>query len=317
MNTKIFFFGLIFGMISIGGTTAYADHSQAEVSIMTGSEIQGCDEHDMCLSSSMVTLDVGGEVIWTNHGVSKITITSGTASDGPDGTFDSGLLATGESFSFTFEEHGEFTYFSQIQPWIVGTITVQKVHGDEHSDMGTDHESEMKHDSETDHESEMKHDSETDHESEMKHDDKEMHMPEGDVSATGMLSDGTVIKLWASVPTKDEMMEIMMEFEDAKHVNHDLLVTQNGEEVLHDTGAHHMSGFGTHTTAPLHSSDPVDVVVTFQGYGMNDDKTGPIGEQVKFANVIPEFGTIAMMVLAVAIISIVAVTAKSRVIPRF
>ena len=305
MKTKIFLFGLIFGMISIGGTTAYADHSQAEVSIMTGSEIQGCEEHDECLSPSMVTLDVGGEVIWTNHGVSKITITSGTASDGPDGTFDSGLLATGESFSFTFEEHGEFTYFSQIQPWIVGTITVQKVHGDEHSDMGTDHESEMKHDSETDHESEMK------------HDDKEMHMPEGDVSATGMLSDGTVIKLWASVPTKDEMMEIMMEFEDAKHVNHDLLVTQNGEEVLHDTGAHHMSGFGTHTTAPLHSSDPVDVVVTFQGYGMNDDKTGPIGEQVKFANVIPEFGTIAMMVLAVAIISIIAVTAKSRIVPRF
>ena len=305
MNTNIFLFGLIFGMISIGGTTAYADHPKSEVSIMDGSEIQGCEEHDECLSPSMVTLDVGGEVIWTNHGVSKITITSGTASDGPDGTFDSGLLATGESFSFTFEEHGEFTYFSQIQPWIVGTITVQKVHGDEHSDMGTDHESEMKHDSETDHESEMK------------HDDKEMHMPEGDVSATGMLSDGTVIKLWASVPTKDEMMEIMMEFEDAKHVNHDLLVTQNGEEVLHDTGAHHMSGFGTHTTAPLHSSDPVDVVVTFQGYGMNDDKTGPIGEQVKFANVIPEFGTIAMMVLAVAIISIVAVTAKSRVIPRF
>ena len=305
MNTNIFLFGLIFGMISIGGTTAYADHPKSEVSIMDGSEIQGCEEHDECLSPSMVTLDVGGEVIWTNHGVSKITITSGTASDGPDGTFDSGLLATGESFSFTFEEHGEFTYFSQIQPWIVGTITVQKVHGDEHSDMGTDHESEMKHDSETDHESEMK------------HDDKEMHMPEGDVSATGMLSDGTVIKLWASVPTKDEMMEIMMEFEDAKHVNHDLLVTQNGEEVLHDTGAHHMSGFGTHTTAPLHSSDPVDVVVTFQGYGMNDDKTGPIGEQVKFANVIPEFGTIAMMVLSVAIISIVAVTAKSRVIPRF
>ncbi len=33
--------------------------------------------------------------------------------------------------------------------------------------------------------------------------------------------------------------------------------------------------------------------------------------------VVPEFGTIAMLILAVAIISIVAVTAKSRVIPRF
>jgi predicted secreted protein with PEFG-CTERM motif len=33
--------------------------------------------------------------------------------------------------------------------------------------------------------------------------------------------------------------------------------------------------------------------------------------------VIPEFGTIAMMILVVAIISIVAVTTKSRVITRF
>ncbi|MDH3361369.1 MAG: PEFG-CTERM sorting domain-containing protein, partial [Nitrosopumilus sp.] len=48
-----------------------------------------------------------------------------------------------------------------------------------------------------------------------------------------------------------------------------------------------------------------------------DPKTGPIGEKVVFSNVVPEFGTIAMMILAVAIISIVAVTAKSRVIPKF
>ncbi|HJJ22057.1 MAG TPA: PEFG-CTERM sorting domain-containing protein, partial [Nitrosopumilus sp.] len=42
----------------------------------------------------------------------------------------------------------------------------------------------------------------------------------------------------------------------------------------------------------------------------------PVGS-VATAQVVPEFGTIAMMVLAVAIISIVAVTAKSRVVPRF
>jgi predicted secreted protein with PEFG-CTERM motif len=33
--------------------------------------------------------------------------------------------------------------------------------------------------------------------------------------------------------------------------------------------------------------------------------------------VVPEFGTIAMMGLAVEIINIVAVTAKDRIIPRF
>ena len=33
-------------------------------------------------------------------------------------------------------------------------------------------------------------------------------------------------------------MEITMKI-DGEHVNHDIMVTQNGEEVLHDTGAHH------------------------------------------------------------------------------
>ena len=84
---------------------------------------------------------------------------------------------------------------------------------------------------------------------------------------------------------------------------------------FYDEGAHHHEGTGMHTTAPLDSSDPVDITITFQGYGI-DEKTGPIGEEVVFTNVVPEFGTIAM-ILAVAIISIVAVTAKSRVVPRF
>ena len=144
----------------------------------------------------------------------------------------------------------------------------------------------------------------------------EVHM-EGTATATGMLSDGTTVSIWTSTPTAGEAMEISIEFEDAEHVNHDMMVTQGGEEVLNDEAAHHHDGKGVHTTAPLSSSDPVDITITFQGYGVDDPKTGPIGEEVVFSNVVPEFGTIAMMILAVAIISIVAVTAKSRVVPRF
>ncbi|MDH5554730.1 MAG: PEFG-CTERM sorting domain-containing protein, partial [Nitrosopumilus sp.] len=136
-------------------------------------------------------------------------------------------------------------------------------------------------------------------------------------SATGMLSDGTKVSVWTSMPTAGEAMEISIEFEDAEHVNHDIMVTQKGKEVLNDKGAHHHDGMGMHKTAPLSSADPVNITVTFQGYGVNDPKTGPIGEKVVFSNVVPEFGTIAMMILAVAIISIVAVTAKSKVIPKF
>jgi len=169
-----------------------------------------------------------------------------------------------------------------VHPWMSGLVTVQAAGGDEHED-------------------EMM--------------DGEVHM-EGAASATGMLSDGTKVSVWATEPMAGERMQISIEFENSEHVNHDIMVTQKGKEVLNDKGAHHHDGLGMHETAPLGSSDPVDITVTFQGYGVDDPKTGPIGEVVKFSKVVPEFGTIAMMILAVSIISIVAVTAKTRVIPR-
>ena len=102
------------------------------------------------------------------------------------------------------------------------------------------------------------------------------------------------------------------------HVNYDIVVTQNGVEVLNDEGVHDHDGKLAHMTTPLASADPLEITVTFNGYGIpgSESFTGPVGEEVAFMNVVPEFGTIAMMVLAVAIIGIVAVTAKSRVVPR-
>ncbi len=105
-----------------------------------------------------------------------------------------------------------------------------------------------------------------------------------------------------------------------EHVNYDITATQNGEVVLNDMGVHDHDGVMNHMTSALSeaASDdaPVEVEVMFNGFGIDPPFTGPIG-QVSEKQVVPEFGTIAMMVLAVAIISIIAVTAKSRVIPRF
>ncbi len=288
MKSKTVLLAIMTVIISTASVDAFADHGQVEVSIAPGSGTPGCETTNECYIPHEITIDVGGEVIWTNDGTSNTTVTSGNPGDGPDGVFDSGLVGPGESFSFKFEEHGEYHYFSMIHPWMSGVIIVQEEHGDEHGD-----------------------------EMQMDEHDEEMMMPEGDATATGMLSDGTMVSIWTSEPTAGEAMEISIEFADREHVNHDMLVTQNGEEVLHDEGAHHHKGTGVHTTAPLSSSDSVDITITFQGYGVDDPKTGPIGEQVVFSNVVPEFGTIAMMILAVAIISILAVTAKSRVVPRF
>ena len=275
-------FFVLFAIAGMVSSPAFADHTTASVSIPQGTSVPGCEKTNECFIPYEVTIDVGGEVTWSNEDSAAHTVTAGSAADGPSGVFDSSLFMAGTTFSHKFEAEGEFPYFCMVHPWMSGLVTVQAAGEDEHED-------------------EMM--------------DGEVHM-DGAASATGMLSDGTKVSVWATEPMAGERMQISIEFEDSEHVNHDIMVTQNGNEVLNDKGAHHHDGLGMHETAPLSSSDPVDITITFQGYGVDDPKTGPIGEVVKFSKVVPEFGTIAMMILAVSIISIVAVTAKTRVIPR-
>ena len=134
-----------------------------------------------------------------------------------------------------------------------------------------------------------------------------------------MLSDGeSTVAISTTVPTEGMSLDITVMMNNP-HSNYDIITTQNDVEVLNMMGVHAHNATTTYTTDPLPTSDPVDITLVFQGYGLPEDsmKTGPVGEEVTFMNVIPEFGTIAMMILAVAIISIVAVTAKTRIIPRF
>ena len=277
-------FAIVAGLVALT-PAAFADHSEVTITPAPGSGAPGCEETaEGCYIPKEATVDVGGKVIFSNTDTAAHTFTAGTAADGPSGVFDSSLVIAGSSYEWTATTVGDFPYYCMVHPWMKGLIVVQEAGAEEHDD---------------------------------EHDDgmTEEHMD--DASATGMLSDGTEVSVWTSTPTSGEKMEISVEFHGAEHVNHDIMVTQNSEEVLNDIGAHHHDGKGMHTTAPLSSSDPVEITITFQGYGIDDPKTGPIGEVVVFSNVVPEFGTIAMMILAVAIISIVAVTAKLRVIPRF
>ena len=111
-----------------------------------------------------------------------------------------------------------------------------------------------------------------------------------------------------------------MDGSSVEHVNYNLMATQGTETILDDTEVHDHDGVMTHTTMALSMAasdeNPVDVSVEFLGFGIDKPFTGPIG-YMEEAQVVPEFGTtIAMMILGVAIVSIIALSAKSRVIPR-
>lgn len=70
-----------------------------------------------------ITLD--DTVRWENADTAAHTITSGTPESGPDGLFDSSLFAPGKSFSYTFDEIGEYPYFCMVHPWMKGTVFVE------------------------------------------------------------------------------------------------------------------------------------------------------------------------------------------------
>ena len=296
-------FAIAAGMASMA-PAAFADH--AEVSIITVDESgfsQTCAESQGgtgCYIPFVATVDVGGVVTMTNTDPTGVhTFTSGTV-DGftpsPDGVFDTGVLMSGDAFEWSPTEAGTVPYYCMLHTWMVGEIIVQEAAAEEHADdHGDDHgdDKEMSHDDET----EMAHD-------EMVHDEVAE-----DVELMVMISDAQVMG----------GTQIELEF-NVLHLNYDLTATQNGEVVFEEKGLHSMELIATHQIDALGSDEnPIDVEVVSLGIGAPGDEdswTGPVG-QVTTAKVVPEFGTIAMMVLAVAIISIVAVTAKSRVVPRF
>jgi len=154
----------------------------------------------------------------------------------------------------------------------------------------------------------------------------------GTVIVGGAMEEDGGAELMVSIETGEgkagETVEITvtilgMEGIAVEHVNYNIMATQGSETVLDESGVHDHDGVMTHTSMalPMDASDemPVDVTVEFLGFGLPDDDpstwTGPIGN-IETAQIVPEFGTIAMMVLGISLVSIIALTAKSKVIPR-
>ena len=142
-----------------------------------------------------------------------------------------------------------------------------------------------------------------------------------ETTVVGLSSDGKIrVEITSSNPATNEVMSIDIKFRDSnggslkQHVNYDIIAIQNGKEILSLTKAHEHEGHGMHNTTPLKSDDSVDIRVTLLGFGLPNDQanwTGPAGEILYF-NVVPEFGTITVMILAVTIASIIAISTKSR-----
>ncbi len=69
-------------------------------------------------SPNPVEVKVGETVTWINDDSARHTVTS------KDGVFDSGMMGKGQSFSYTFDKVGEYAYFCEPHPNMVGMVVV-------------------------------------------------------------------------------------------------------------------------------------------------------------------------------------------------
>jgi plastocyanin len=99
----------------------------AKVSIVSGASTMG----DKAFSPNPANVKVGDTVTWTNNDSQPHTVISGSGSDAPNKgkEFDSSpnftnLLTTGKTFSHKFTSAGEFPYFCEPHPTMVGKVVV-------------------------------------------------------------------------------------------------------------------------------------------------------------------------------------------------
>lgn len=91
------------------------------ISIVDGAALEG----DKAYQPNPLTVNVGQEVKWTNDDTQIHTATSGTAGSAESGqVFDSGIVVPESTFSFKFDDPGEFPYYCTLHPQMVGTVYV-------------------------------------------------------------------------------------------------------------------------------------------------------------------------------------------------
>ena len=335
-------FAIAAGMASMA-PAAFADESQGNPhnieAVLESGFGQDCVA-DGCYTPSTLTVDVGHTITMTNSDTPSVhTFTSGTV-DGftptPSDVFDSGILSPGDSFEYLADTAGEFPYYCMLHTWMVGTLVVQEAAAEEAAaaELAAEEAAAAELAAEEAAAAELAAEEAAAAELAAAEEAAAAELAAAEEAAAAELAaaeEAAAAELAAAEEAAD--VELIVEISESTvmggtqieldfnvlHVNYDLTATQNGEVVFEETGLHSMENIATHQINAVGSPDnPIDVKVVSLGIGApgnSDNWTGPVG-QVTEIQVVPEFGTIAMMVLAVAIISIVAVTAKSRVIPR-
>ena len=266
----------VFSIIAIT-PLAFADHPKIDINMVVGSSTPGCETNNMCYMPYNAALGIGGEAVWHNVDTMAHTVSSGTPAEGLDDVFDSSLVTAGGMFSYKFEEAGTYDYFCMVHPWMTGIVTVSAEH-EEMEEMGHDEMGGMEG---------------------MEHSDEHAASGVEDLSDqfTASATSGVIHHIGANSDDDTLVVHLFGADDDGE-----LKITLNIDIITpFDDGSYFV----------LINSEEAE----FEQMGNTlhiDYVAGTEKIEIVGSHVVPEFGTIAMIVLAVAIISIIAITAKTK-----
>jgi len=285
-------FGALFGLlalVAILGVAPAFGQTANEIDIATGAGDQNaaCVAAHNCFTPNPLTVAPGTTVTWKNTDTAIHYVCSGKSTDDECGkVFEGDAIKPGKTFQFTFANAGTFDYFCSVHPWMTGQVIVAAA-----TSSGGDNNT------------------------------------SGMTTLTAKASDGTTVAISTSGPVNGQPLSIAISFTDASgnkinHQNYAISVTQDGNNVLSNSAGHTHTGDDTQTSSTnLSSADPIDVKITLNGIGLPTVDpttwTGVKGETLSFTHIVPEFGPVASIVLAIAVMSMVVFVAKTRGIPKF
>jgi plastocyanin len=111
-------------LLTFGGLSAYGQEVRGQyiVDIPAGA-YQAGEEHYV---PADIAIPVGTTIAWFNDDPNQQhTVTSGTPNSAESGNlFDSGVIAEGAFFQYTFDAPGEFMYYCTMHPGMIGNVLV-------------------------------------------------------------------------------------------------------------------------------------------------------------------------------------------------
>lgn len=134
----------------------------------------------------------------------------------------------------------------------------------------------------------------------------------------GTIRDGEiVVQIISSSPKKNQTMEMNLAFLDkygklVPEVNYGINVTQNGEKILENPDVFSEKGLSTLITRPLNSEEPMSIKIQVNSIGGEEiqEKMVDANEDLVEFTVVPEFGTVSIVLLGVSISFLILIKAK-------